>query len=55
MTDSDINRERIVLSLLHSCIYACSRFLLLLLKKVICLVLSITLVSGEEDNSCLTW
>lgn len=39
--DYDINGERIVLSVLYSYTYACNRFLLLLLEKVIYLVWSI--------------
>lgn len=40
MTECSINGEGFVLCLLHFCTYACNRFLLLLLEKVICLVLS---------------
>lgn len=41
MPECDINGEGFVLSLVHSGICACNRYLLLLLEKVICLVLAI--------------
>lgn len=41
MTECDINGERFVLSLIHSGICDCNRYLFLLLEKVICFVLAI--------------